>query len=61
MDNSVGLILKALRFAADKHNDQRRKDTKSSPYINHPIQVAETLWSVGDVRDDTLLVADHSA
>jgi len=51
------LMLKAFRFAAEKHNDQRRKDTKSSPYINHPIEVAETLWSVGNVRDEELLVA----
>jgi GTP diphosphokinase / guanosine-3',5'-bis(diphosphate) 3'-diphosphatase len=57
MDNSVGLILKALNFAAGKHNDQRRKDSQSSPYINHLIGVAETLWSVGHVRDETLLVA----
>jgi GTP diphosphokinase / guanosine-3',5'-bis(diphosphate) 3'-diphosphatase len=57
MDNFVGLILKAMRFAAEKHIDQRRKDSKSSPYINHPIQVAETLWTVGEVRDMTLLVA----
>lgn len=57
MDDSVGLALKAIRFAAEKHIDQRRKDSKSSPYINHPIQVAETLWSVGQVRDVTLLVA----
>ena len=57
MDDSVGLILKAIRFSAEKHNDQRRKDARSSPYINHPIQVAETLWTVGDVRDSALLVA----
>lgn len=57
MDDSVGLILKALRFAAGRHNDQRRKDAKSSPYINHPIEVAETLWRVGEVRDEVLLVA----
>ena len=57
MDNSVGLILQALRFSAEKHNDQRRKDSRLSPYINHPIQVAETLWTVGDVRDLPLLVA----
>jgi guanosine-3',5'-bis(diphosphate) 3'-pyrophosphohydrolase len=57
MDDSTGLILKALRFASEKHNDQRRKDSKSSPYINHPIQVAEILWMIGDVRDVTLLVA----
>lgn len=57
MDVSVGLILRAMRFSAEKHRDQRRKDSNSSPYINHPIQVAETLWTVGEVRDITLLVA----
>jgi guanosine-3',5'-bis(diphosphate) 3'-pyrophosphohydrolase len=57
MDDSVGLILKATRFSAEKHNDQRRKDSNSSPYINHPIEVADTLWRVGYVRDETLLVA----
>jgi GTP diphosphokinase / guanosine-3',5'-bis(diphosphate) 3'-diphosphatase len=57
MDESIGLILKALRFSAEKHTDQRRKDAKSSPYINHPIQVTETLWTIGGVRDATLLLA----
>jgi len=57
MDDSVGLILKAICFSAEKHNDQRRRDAKSSPYINHPIAVAEILWTVGEVRDMTLLVA----
>jgi guanosine-3',5'-bis(diphosphate) 3'-pyrophosphohydrolase len=57
MDESTGLLLKAFRFAAEKHNDQRRKDSRASPYINHPIQVAEILWRIGDVRDTTLLVA----
>src|SRR5215216_4141195 len=57
MDDSTGLILKAFRFASEKHSDQRRKDSKASPYINHLIQVAETLWMIGDVRDVTLLVA----
>lgn len=57
MDDSVGLVLRAIRFAAEKHTDQRRKDSKSSPYVNHPIQVAEVLWTIGEVRDETLLVA----
>ncbi len=57
MDELAGVILQALRFAAEKHNDQRRKDARSSPYINHPIQVAETLWTVGGVREAALLVA----
>jgi guanosine-3',5'-bis(diphosphate) 3'-pyrophosphohydrolase len=57
MDESTGLIFKALRFSAEKHNDQRRKDARSSPYINHPIRVAEILWTIGEVRDVSLLVA----
>ena len=57
IDDSVGSILKAICFAAEKHNDQRRKDARMSPYINHPIRVAEALWSIGEVHDMTLLVA----
>ena len=57
MEDATGMILKALRFSAEKHNDQRRRDSKSSPYINHPIQVAETLWRVGHVKDDAVLTA----
>lgn len=35
------MLARALRFAAHKHRDQRRKDAGASPYINHPI---ELLW-----------------
>src|SRR5262249_40358678 len=38
-----------LTFAARKHKDQRRKDAKASPYINHPIALAEVLWTDGKV------------
>lgn len=57
MDDSTGLILKAMRFSAEKHKDQRRKDARAAPYINHPIEVAEILWRLGEVRDTTLLLA----
>lgn len=57
MDNSIGIILKALRFSAIKHRDQRRKDIPETPYINHPIQVAETLWELGGVSDGEVLAA----
>jgi len=50
-------ILKAARFAADRHRMQRRKDADASPYINHPIAVAETLASAGVVDRTTLLAA----
>ncbi|MGE5379107.1 MAG: HD domain-containing protein [Bacteroidota bacterium] len=57
MEESTGLIIKAMNFAAEKHSDQKRKDDKASPYINHPIEVTEILWRIGDVRDITLLLA----
>lgn len=51
------LILKALSFAADKHKNQRRKNIKATPYINHPIDVAQTLCGSGGVSDITVLCA----
>lgn len=53
----IGIVLKALRFAARKHRDQRRKDADASPYINHPIALAETLHRVGGVKDPVTLAA----
>lgn len=50
-------IFSALRFAADKHRSQLRKGEEVSPYINHPIEVAELLVRVGGVTDATLLQA----
>jgi len=56
-DESTGNLLRAIRFSAFKHRDQRRKDVPRSPYINHPITVAETLWEIGGVRDAATLIA----
>jgi guanosine-3',5'-bis(diphosphate) 3'-pyrophosphohydrolase len=53
----VGLILKALEFAARKHRDQRRKDKRASPYINHPIALANVLWDEGGVTDPVVIAA----
>ena len=39
----MNTIIKAIAFAADKHRDQRRKDAEASPYINHPIALADIL------------------
>jgi guanosine-3',5'-bis(diphosphate) 3'-pyrophosphohydrolase len=50
-------LFAALHFAADKHRDQRRKGECASPYINHPIEVAELLARVGGVTDIALLQA----
>lgn len=50
-------LLAALHFAADKHRDQRRKGEDASPYINHPIVVAETLARFGVTDPVTLQAA----
>lgn len=55
--DNLSLILRSLRFSATKHRDQRRKDREASPYINHPIEVAETLHTLGGVSDIPTLVA----
>lgn len=49
-------LLRALHFAADRHRDQRRKGENASPYINHPIAVAEILARFG-VTDVVVLQA----
>lgn len=50
-------ILRAAEFAALKHREQRRKDPASSPYINHPLNVAAVLADAGGVEDADLLIA----
>ena len=51
------LILKAAHFAAQKHRDQRRKDKDVSPYINHPIFVANIISEISNVEDPVVLAA----
>ena len=56
-DNALGLVLKASQFAAEKHRNQRRKDAEASPYINHPIALANVLANEGNVTDPIVLCA----
>ena len=51
------LLLDALVFASDKHKNQKRKGNSAIPYINHPIQVAQLLVSVGEITDISILCA----
>jgi len=53
--DAVAPVLKALAFAAHKHRDQRRKDARASPYINHPIDLANVLRNEGGVADPLVL------
>ena len=49
-------FLKALRTASIAHKFQMRKDGQT-PFINHPIQVAELISSVGGIQDEVILSA----
>jgi guanosine-3',5'-bis(diphosphate) 3'-pyrophosphohydrolase len=50
-------FIAAVAFAAEKHRTQRRKDAEASPYINHPIALANVLANEGDVQDLNVLCA----
>lgn len=50
-------LLSAIAFAAFKHRDQRRKDAAASPYINHPIALANVLANEGGIDDEDVLIA----
>jgi guanosine-3',5'-bis(diphosphate) 3'-pyrophosphohydrolase len=50
-------LLQAARFAADKHAQQRRLNQAATPYVNHPIEVAEHLAIVGGISDEDILIA----
>lgn len=56
-DPDMATLFRALSFAADKHRDQRRKDDRGSPYINHPIAVARVLCEEAGVTDAAVLCA----
>lgn len=46
-----------MAFAAEKHRNQRRKDIEASPYINHPIALAQILTNEAGIEDEKVLVA----
>lgn len=57
IDSRMALVLKAAAFAAEKHRDQRRKDRHATPYINHPLALAQILAVEGDVQDAEIIAA----
>jgi GTP diphosphokinase / guanosine-3',5'-bis(diphosphate) 3'-diphosphatase len=56
-EDGIALVIRAAAFAASKHRDQRRKDRIASPYINHPIALAEVLRLEGHVGDAIVIAA----
>src|SRR5579863_6095940 len=53
----VAIVLAASAFAAHKHRDQRRKGAEASPYINHPIAVANVLANEAHIIEPVVLAA----
>ena len=49
-------LISACYFAAVKHRSQKRKDKYGTPYINHPIHVANLLVNAG-VTDVDIIIA----
>ena len=57
MNKDMILILEAASFAAERHRHQRRKDADASPYINHPLTLADILAREGGVEDAKVIAA----
>lgn len=55
--NTLNKLLEAASFAAKKHRYQKRKGSDAEPYINHPLEVANLLANVGNVKDYDVLIA----
>src|SRR5260370_4508107 len=53
----IGLVIRAVEVAAQKHRMQRRKDSDTSPYINHPIALMHVLCIDGGISDPLVLAA----
>ncbi|MBA3672417.1 MAG: bifunctional (p)ppGpp synthetase/guanosine-3',5'-bis(diphosphate) 3'-pyrophosphohydrolase, partial [Gemmatimonadaceae bacterium] len=50
-------LFRALRFAARAHVKHRRKGGDDIPYVNHPIDIATQLATIGGVTDIAVLAA----
>jgi len=59
MTSTAGLdrLLDAINFAVCKHQNQVRKDQRGSPYITHPISVAQAIYAIGSVEETHILIA----
>ncbi|XP_074661884.1 guanosine-3',5'-bis(diphosphate) 3'-pyrophosphohydrolase MESH1-like [Tubulanus polymorphus] len=53
----VKTLMKCVDFAAKKHKFQKRKDPERTPYINHPIGVANILTEEAKIDDIVIIQA----
>ena len=57
MRNDLPKLLQAISFAAKKHAAQKRKGADEQPYINHVLEVANLLATIGNIEDYDVLIA----
>ncbi|XP_017131775.1 guanosine-3',5'-bis(diphosphate) 3'-pyrophosphohydrolase MESH1 [Drosophila elegans] len=50
-------FMECLQYAAFKHREQRRKDPKETPYVNHVINVSTILSVEAGITDEAVLMA----
>lgn len=50
-------LINAVHYCALKHQDQRRKNARQCPYVNHPVSVAQRLCEAGITDIDVLISA----
>jgi len=55
--NDLTTLIQAINFAAKKHSAQKRKGADEQPYVNHVLEVANLLASVGKIEDYNVLIA----
>jgi guanosine-3',5'-bis(diphosphate) 3'-pyrophosphohydrolase len=55
--STLSPVLKAIQFAAYKHRMQRRRDADATPYINHPISLADLLANEAMIDDPVVIIA----
>ncbi len=56
-EKDAEIVLDAVAFSAEKHKLQVKSNAKKTPYIIHPIEVADLALKVGQVYDKDVLVA----
>ena len=54
--NAVSVVTRAAFFAAEAHKGQHRK-SDNSPYVNHPLGVANMIVVLGNVTNENVVAA----
>jgi guanosine-3',5'-bis(diphosphate) 3'-pyrophosphohydrolase len=54
--DEVRLIYDAIDFAAEKHRLQMRKNKEKTPYISHPLGVAQYVMHFGEIQDTAIII-----